>query len=135
MIKFSQIRDFSRSILDDAGLQQVTITPGPEVEDVPDECLVWTPFPGAGLDADGALDIRSWQFRAIGKQNDYESAEDIANVIDIAFLSHHSSRVSGVWVASISRVGGAPTPLLVDNGDRTHFVCSYLISVELALRN
>lgn len=135
MITFAQIKAFSRGILDNANLDQVSIFPGPEVEDVPDETLVWTPFPGSGLELEGVLDRRAWQMRAIGAQEDYESAETIANVIDIAFISHHSSEVGGLWVPSIERVGGAPTPLMKDDAGRTHFVGSYLISVQLALPN
>lgn len=135
MRTFTQMKAFTREILDNANLQAVAVHPGPGLPDVPDESVVWSPYGGPGLEMDGALDGRSWQFRAIGRQNDYESAEEIATVLDIAFISHFSSKVGDLWVTSIERVGGAPSPLTRDNGNRTHFVCSYVFSVESALSN
>jgi hypothetical protein len=135
MMTFAQIKEMTRAILDGANLQGVAIHPGPGLPDNPDESVVWTPYGGPGLEVDGALDARSWQFRAIGRQGDYESAETIANVLDIAFISHFSSKIGELWVSSIVRVGGAPNPLTRDNGNRTHFVCSYVFSVESALSN
>lgn len=135
MMTFGQMKDLTRAVLDAADLQSVAIYPGPSLPDNPDESVVWTPYGGPGLEAEGVLDGRSWQFRAIGRQGDYESAETIANVLDIAFISHFSSRIGELWVTSIVRVGGAPNPLTRDNGNRTHFVCSYVFSVESALPN
>lgn len=135
MKSFSAMKAEVRLILDAVNLQKVLVFPGPELPDIPDNCVVLTRYGGPGLDADGAIDDVSWQVRSIGRQNDYDSAETIADAIDIAFISHYSRHVGGVWVPRIRRVGGAPAPLMVDSGDRTHFVCSYVVSVELALPN
>lgn len=135
MRTYSQIQAFSRTALDAAGLNHVSIHPGPDLPDIPDEFVVWTRYGGPGLELDGAMDARSWQLRAVGKQMDYDSAEEIADALDVALLSHHSSEVGGLWVSDIRRVGGAPNALMVDSAERTHFVCSYIVSVELALTN
>lgn len=112
-----------------------TIVPGPQLPENPDATIVLTRYGGSGMNTDGAMDGRSWQFRIIGKQQDYASAESVAELIDHAALSHHSSEVGGVWTSSISRVSGAPAALMVDNADRTHFVGNYVADVALALNN
>jgi len=137
-MRFSQIRDFTQAVMDANNWDDVKIFPGPNLPDVPNRHIVWTPYGGPGLEVDGVFDARSWQFRAVGKQGNYESAEEIAIALDLALIAHQSSRVGGVggpWVPSIQRVGGAPAALVLDNADRTHFVCSYIASVELALPN
>lgn len=137
MKNFTQAKTFVRDVLDSTGHGKTGIYPGPELPDVPDDFVVLTRYGGPGLAADGALDEVSWQARCVGKQMDFESAESMADAIDIAFISHHSSRLfeGGPWVVEIRRVGGAPNPLMTDDADRTHFVCSYVASVELALPN
>lgn len=125
-----------RLILDAANYPKVKIFPGPELPDVPGKYVLLTRYGGTGIEADGALDGISWQVRSVGGQMEDEvSAEGIADAIDIAFLSHYSRKVGNRWVASIQRVGGAPAVLMKDDADRTHFVCSYVASVELALSN
>lgn len=135
MKTFKQMKGFTRGVLDAHGMRDVQIHPGPELPDVPDRYVVWTPYGGPGLELEGVLDARSWQARVVGRQMDYDSAEEVAIVLDEALISHHSSRVGGLWVPEIQRVGGAPTALLTDDADRTHFVCSYIVSVEMALPN
>lgn len=143
MKKFSEAKAVVRLILDAKGLVKVRIFPGPILPENPNYCVVLTRYGGAGLDADGALDVIAWQVRSIGKQNNYDSAEEIADTIDDGFLNHFSSYVfpnpedlnEKIWVPSITRVGGAPNPLLVDDADRTHFVCSYNASTQSALIN
>lgn len=135
MLKYSQIKDFTRAVLDSAGLQEVLIYPGPDLPDIPDPYVVWTRYGGPGITLEGVMDERAWQARCVGKQMDYDLSETIADAIDIAMISHHSSAIGGLWVSEIRRVGGAPNPLLVDDADRVHFVCSYVASVELALPN
>lgn len=120
-------------ILTDAGFTQTLIEPGPELPDVPDSYVLLSPYGGPGLALDGALDDKAWQVRSVGRQNDPDNAEAIADAIDIAFISLPSSKVGGVWVASIQRVGGAPSPLMVDDAERTHYVCNYIVSTQSAL--
>lgn len=138
MMRFNQIKAFTEAALTAAGIVGVQVRPGPTIPDIPGPFVVWTPYGGPGLEVDGVFDARSWQFRAVGKQNNYDSAEEVAIALDLALIAHQSSRVggpTGPWVPSIQRVGGAPAALVLDNADRTHFVCSYIASVELALPN
>lgn len=135
MNTYGRVKAHLRTILDETGHSNFAIYPGPDLPDIPGPHVVCTPYGGPGVILDGAGDDRSWQFRVVGQQNNYESAESAANAIDIAMLSHYSSQIEGVWVSEIRRVGGAPSPLMTDDADRTHFVCSYIVSVELALTN
>lgn len=136
MKTYGAMKAHVREILDAAACDDVKIYPGPALPDVPDRYVVLTTYSGAGLEGgEHALDNRSWQARCVGWTDNYESAEEIANAIDIAFISHFSSNIQGEWVTEISRAGGAPSPLLVDDADRTHMVCSYVFNVESALVN
>lgn len=135
MKTYTEMKAHIREILDDAGFETWTVFPGPDLPDVPGKFVVATPYGGPGLAQDGAIDQRSWQMRCVGLQNDYETAESVANAIDIAFISHYSRKVGTTWVPQIQRVGGAPNPLLVDDADRTHFVCSYIVDCAIALTN
>ena len=135
MKNYAAMKAEVRLVLDAAALQDVAIYPGPDLPDIPGKFVVLTRYGGPGLEMEGVFDARSWQVRSVGNQLDYESSETIADAIDIAFLSHFSRKIGDIWVPSIQRVGGAPAPLPVDDADRTHFVCSYVVSVELALPN
>lgn len=135
MNTYARIKAWTREVLDNLGYDDVMIYPGPELPDIPNRYVVWSRYGGPGMELDGAMDAKSWQMRVVGKQDDYESAEEVADAIDIAMLSHVSSHVGGVWVSNVQRAGGAPAVQLVDDSDRTHFVCSYIVSVELALSN
>lgn len=136
MKNFALMKPEIRRILDDADYQKAWIKSGPELPDVPGHGVLLTRYGGPGLETgEGILDARSWQVRCVGRQNSPDYAEGMADAIDIVFLSHYSRSVGGVWVSSIQRVGGAPAALMVDDADRTHFVCSYIVSVELALAN
>lgn len=134
-MNFSEMKEFVSSILTDANYLDVPITPGPQLPDLPDEYVLLTPYGGTGLNTDGVFDSRAWQVRVVGPQNDYIKGEGMADAIDLAFISHMSAHVSGQWVTSIERVGGAPTPLMVDDADRTHFTCNYNVDAESALAN
>lgn len=138
MRTFAVAKDFTREVMDlapDGLYEKVHIYPGPELPDDPGRFVMLTPYGGEGYEADGAIDARGWQVRVAGKQGDYDSAESLANWIDTIFTALPSSRVGGLWVTGIRRVGGAPNPLMLDDADRHHFVCSYMASVESALVN
>lgn len=113
------------------------IEPGPsDLNAYPGPFIIATPYGGPGVDTDGVTDRMSWQFRVIGRQSDYESAETMARAIDTALLSLPSSRITnGPWVISVTRIGGPPSTLLRDNAKRTHFICSYIFEHESALVN
>lgn len=133
MNNYARVKAWTREVLDATGYSDVPVYPGPDLPDIPGSFVVWTRYGGTGMELDGAMDNVSWQNRCIGKQGDYESAEGLADAIDIAILSHNSSRVGGVWVSDMGRVAGPPNALETDESERTHFVCSYSVSVELAL--
>jgi hypothetical protein len=134
MIRFSQMKAFTEDALA-AQFPDIKVYPGPIIPDTPNRLVVWTPYGGPGLEVDGVFDARAWQFRVVGRQGSYDSAEEVAIALDLALISHQSSHIDGLWVPSIQRVGGAPAALVLDNADRIHFVCSYIASVELALPN
>lgn len=133
MRTFDQVKAWARPILDDADYDKVKQFPGPKLPDIPQAYIMWSRYGGPGLDDTDFMDDISWQARVVGRQNKYNEAETIADLIDVALLSIHSSHIGGVWVTRVQRVGGAPTVLEVDDADRTHFVCSYIIGTELAL--
>lgn len=133
MNNYGRMKPFIREVLDATGNEKFQIYPGPELPDIPEPFVVCTRYGGPGMDADGAIDQISWQFRSVGPQANYDAAEAAADAIDIAMISHFSAYVGGVWVSEIQRVGGPPTSLMTDEADRTHFVGSYTVSVELAL--
>jgi hypothetical protein len=129
------MKEWTDGVLSDTGHTDFTVYPGPQLPENPDCTVVITPYGGAGTNTDDVMDARSWQFRVISEQEDYESGESVANAIDIAALSHFSSDVGGVWVSDITRVGGSPAALMVDEAGRTHFVCNYSVNVALSLSN
>lgn len=133
MRKYSQVKAFVREILDGTGYPHVNIYPGPELQDDPGTYVLLTRYGGAGLEVDGAIDNFGWQVRVIGMQYDYDTAEGVADAIDIEFISTPSGDLNGLHVVEINRVGGPPNVLMVDDGNRHHVVCSYLASVESAL--
>lgn len=128
-------RGWAQPILDDAGYHRFTQYPGPSLPDVPDGFVLWSRYGGPGESLEGVLDDIAWQVRVAGPQNDYDLAETVADLLDHSLLSMYSQHVGGVYVTRVQRVGGAPSVLMVDDADRTHFVCSYNIETELALAN
>lgn len=140
MRTFAIAKGYVESIIQDPDLLDAyadwMIFPGPELPEFPGKFILLTPYGGPGLELDGVLDARSWQVRCVGPQTIYTDVEDVANLVDIAFLSHTSDqKIGGLAVPEIQRVGGAPAPLMVDDAERVHFACSYIASVELALPN
>lgn len=137
MRTYSIAKDFTREILDAANYPKTKIYPGPDLPTTdPNSYVVLSRYGGNGLDGgEGALDGYSWQARVVGKQDRYEEAEGIADAVDIGWISHMSGKIGGIHVVEITRVGGPPSVLMVDNAERTHFVCSYNASVESALAN
>lgn len=136
MKSYSAMKARVREIIDATNFQDFLIFPGPELPDQPERFVVLTRYGGPGLELDGAFDGVSWQVRCVGTQMNYEDVESVADAIDIALISQHSQQVGNVWVPSVQRVGGPPSAIPTqDDADRVHFVCSYTVSVELALPN
>lgn len=134
MRTFAQVEAWTEAIFALNGITDVLIYPGPDLPDVPDRHVIWTRYGGPGYEGgEHALDNVSWQARCVGFQDNYNSAEEIADLIDLALTNLRSQHVGGVWVTQVQRVGGAPAPLVKDDAERTHFVCSYNIEQESAL--
>lgn len=109
--------------------------PGPDLPDEGGKYVLWTRYGGPGEDLEGVIDDIAWQARVVGAPNNYGSAETAADALDVALLSLFSQNVAGTWLTRVARVGGAPAALMVDDGDRTHMVCSYIFGTGLALSN
>lgn len=137
MRTYAIAKEFTAEILTAADYPNVPIYPGPTLPTTePNSYVVLSRYGGTGLEGgEGALDGFSWQARVVGGQGKYEEAEGIADAIDIGWISHMSGTIGDVWVVEISRVGGPPSVLMVDDAERHHFVCSYNTSVESALDN
>lgn len=134
MRTYEQIKAWARAVLDDAGMSDVENYPGPDLPDVSIRHIVWTRYGGPGYEGgEHATDFIAWQPRCIGLSLDHNSSEEIADLIDVALTGLPSGKVNGVHVVQVTRVGGAPNPLLVDDADRTHFVCNYNIEQSSAL--
>lgn len=104
----------------DTGVQDLT----------PDTMCIITLSGGPGLDSEELFDQVGVQIRAIGPQQDYASAEALAQAIDKALVSIDTSQaINGKHTLSIIRSGGAPSLLLIDDGDRYHFTCNYIWEV------
>jgi len=110
--------------------------PGPDLDaqdSSPYQMVVVQLLAGLGQATEGLFDKASFQIRAIGPQGDYTSAETLARDIDQVLMATVASRsASGKWGLPLYRTGGAPALLMQDNGDRYHFICSYIWEVEYA---
>lgn len=128
-MRYSAIRDFIR---DSVAAEYPTLVfhPGPVMPDIPERYVVLTPLPGAGLNTEGIFDASGWQVRSVGLQASYDDAEALASAIDAVLAFQPSQMVGDKWVTSITRIGGQPYVLMVDNANRTHFVASYLFDAE-----
>jgi hypothetical protein len=133
-MRYSQFRDWLVERLP-SRYEGLEFYPGPDLpSDTPNRFVLLSKTGGPGLDAEGLIDVRGWQVRCAGSQNDYDDAERLAETLDAIILNfNQSQQVGDTWLVSIYRTGGEPTQLTVDNADRTHFVASYLASVQSAL--
>jgi Bacteriophage minor capsid protein len=114
-------------------------TPGPatdlNVQDLsPNEIVIITVGGGAGMDSELLFDRPGVQIRTIGRQDDYNSAEALAQAVDktmgdMGIYASATRTINGKRVLSIVRTGGAPSLLLKDDGDRYHFTCNYIWEV------
>ena len=110
--------------------------PGPGsdlvVQDLtPDTMIIITLTPGAGLDSEELFDRAGIQVRTIGPQEDYDTAEKLAQAVDKALIAiDHSQQINGKRTLSVTRAGGAPALMPIDNGDRYHFTCNYIWEVQ-----
>lgn len=110
--------------------------PGPDLPaDTANRFVVLTRTGGPGLTTEDLIDTSGWQVRVAGPQGDHDGAEAVAFDLDAVILRHgHSQRMTdGTWLVDMYRSGSPPTELLIDDAERTHFVCGYLCTVQSAL--
>jgi hypothetical protein len=136
MLKYSDVKTYLEAYLSNLEYDPMPyFDPGPgtdlNVQDLsPDSMVIITLNPGPGLDMEEVFDRPGLQIRAIGPQQDYDAAEQLAQDIDKALVAVDSSQsINGKWTLSVVRTGGAPALLLVDDGDRYHFTCNYIWEV------
>lgn len=129
-MRFRQLEAMLRTLVADETLH---VFPGPVIPEYPGRMVVVTRTSSPGLSTDGIIDTVGWQIRTIGEQFDYESAEDLALAIDAGLQSLGTTDVQGLRLVTVYRVGGPPTPLMEDDAQRHHFVCSYLFGVYSAV--
>lgn len=124
---FKEIIETAKQAFGIAGFE---VHPGPDDPRIPGSYILLTGYPGPGLNTDDLFDGEGWQVKVVGEQHAYESGEDVAITIDRYLRSLYSGYYGGQWVTNFQRSGGSPSPLLVDDADRTHFVCSYIADVD-----
>lgn len=108
----------------------LTVHVGPDMPRIPDWFIVVSRTGGPGESVEGLFDGIGYQVRVAGWQHDPGSAEDVADLIDQYLRSLTTGSYQGRWVASIHRTGSGPSHLLVDDANRTHFVCGYVVDVH-----
>lgn len=106
------------------------VYPGPNDPSIPTGFILLTSYAGPGLNTDDLFDAQGWQIKVASEQHSYDDGEAIAFAIDRYLNRLYSGWYGGQWVADFQRVGGQPSVLMVDDADRTHFVCSYVVDVE-----
>lgn len=111
--------------------EELLIEDGPEIPaSMPGRCVVLTLSGGPGtITEEGLFEGLGFQARCIGEQMSYLSAEMLAFQIDRLLKAVRTRNVGDVRVLSIARVGSPPSPLMVDDADRHHFVASYVATV------
>jgi hypothetical protein len=113
----------------------VDVSPGPPsyegVADTVGKAVVLTVGGGPGLNTQQLFDGVFVTVDIAGDQNDPDSANDLARLVDQQILSlHYTQTIGGVRVLYATRAGGRPTPVSVDDGDRWHLACSYVWQVQ-----
>lgn len=133
-MRYATFKEFAQAGLAGTPQEGAPFEPGPDLPNIPGRFVVLTRFGGPGLNTEDLFDGVGYQVRAVGEQVNYQDAEDLALAIDLWFLRKgFSQRVGGKWMTSIQRLGSPPTPLLVDDAERHHFVCSYVVDIESGL--
>jgi hypothetical protein len=139
-MRYSSLRDYLQSDLTTRrGYAEAPFfAPGPAdddaVDQVPGAMVVLTLGGGGPLEVSNLYDTPFAQIEAIGAQFDYDGAAKLATDLDRGMLRVDSAvTMGGVRVLAINRQGGAPSPLRRDDGERYHFVCGYVLTVESEL--
>lgn len=129
--------------LDTAGLEswlrshglgdKVAVIDGPDIPSDPGVMLVVTWLPGAGHNAEGMLDLPAFQIRTVGPQGNRDAAKGLAERVDVELtlrIGNWPALVGGRYVVVVARSAGAPAMDRKDAANRTHYVCTYVATVE-----
>lgn len=120
----------------------IEVNPGPPtyegVADTVNRAVVITVGGGPGLFLEEVFDRVLVSIDTAGDQSDPRSAEDLAMLVDQQMLALDRPRDVAadddpgdkIRVLAVTRAGGRPTPVAVDDGDRTHLACSYIWQVQ-----
>lgn len=106
---------------------------GRPLPDQPDRLVVVTMTGGPGLYLEGAYDRLTFQVLCRGDQAAQDEADDAARIVDGVLLTADMPTIDGVPTLGFSRVGGPPTPMAEDNGERPQSVCNYTITAASIL--
>lgn len=108
---------FSPGPANDTDLQQIT----------PQTIVFLTLGGGVGLTLEGLYDRPFVAVHIVGPQEDYNTAETVANLIDVALNRVTTNTpVGNSRTLYFTRSGGKPTLLMRDSAFRYHFTCSYI---------
>lgn len=115
--------------------EEIEKNPGPPTyegtADTINRAVVVTVGGGPGLILESIIDRVVVSVDCAGDQNDYDSAEALAMLVDRQILAIASAKtIDGIRVYGATRAGGRPTPVSVDDGDRWHLSCSYVWQVQ-----
>lgn len=133
-MKFSDVKDLIATRLVGTRWEGVYIHAGPDDEQTPPGRFVMlTLIGGPGLNTEALFDGRSYQVMVAGEQGSFEDSEDLAYMIDSILINLYSQSIGGTWVTGVVRQGGPPTPLSVDDAERTRFTCNYIFDVRSAV--
>lgn len=133
MLTYSDVEAFIKAGLTEAGISPMPlIDPGPFSipglqKKSPNAMVFATVGNGAGLTLEQLYDQVFITIRVLGRQNDYDSAEQLALALDKMFLAVNQPRMIGsTRVLYITRSGGAPQLVDYDASQRYSFQTTYI---------
>lgn len=130
-MKYSDFAAFCSDALVDTPWEGVAFHPGPDDLQAPaGRFVLLTRIGGPGFSMEYLFDQVGYQVTSVGEQEDFEDAEGLALALDQVLVMARSQNYADLRLLQITRQGGAPSPLIVDDADRTRFVCSYIVEVE-----
>ncbi|SRR6266550_556331 len=89
---------------------------------------------GAGLTTEQLFDQLMVTVRVVGRQNDYDYAEQLSLDVDFVLLQvSGNTQIGATQTLSINRTGGRPALLDYDTSDRYHFTGSYIAEAASSL--
>lgn len=131
MARTTLVKDFLTALGWDAAQETgYALFSGPEIVSSPDRAVFITPTGGPGwVTEEAALDAWSFQARVRGAEDDPDGAALAAQQLDWYLLTAGAQAVDNVWIACVTRSGGAPAVLPLDPQDRRfEYTCTYIIT-------